>query len=354
MPQIFTTLRLLYRLHLDRSTKNSALGHVHDVDFLQRAGISQGYVVDLERNPLVRRKLLLSLQHGLGNVVRRSEDMAAVQQAALVHILRRTQGLAQNNGDTASARAQVDVPRAQRKTIGFPRGGADDNFGGHHKVLDHALDDDSLLDVLLAKVDAVRLDNVEQLHADGGDAAEKGRSAGALEDLCHGRDDDEAALAINLLAREARRVHLGRDGRKDGRDAAEVCAVVGELAVQLGQGGNVALPGDGVGRQVLLDAELGRVDVYAHDDVVVLARGGSDQGEVALVQGAHGGHEADGAVVGHVRLAPLPHGVDEAEDLDGRRGDGFGDGAKRAKRADGVWTANGARQAGSAGHEPRE
>lgn len=343
MAQIFAALCLLYRLHLNGSAEDGSLGRVHNVDFLQRIWISQGYVVDLECDPLVRRKLLLSLQHGLGNVVRRSEDVTAVQSAVLVHILRSTQCLAQHNGSAASARAQVDVARAQRKAVGFPRGGADDNLGGHHKVLDHALDDDRLLDVLLAKVDAVRLDNVEELHADGGDAAEKGRPAGALEDLCHGRDGDEAALAVNFLAGEARRIHLGGRGRKDGRYAAEVCAVIGELAVQPGQGGHVGVPGDGVGCQVLLDAELGRVHVDAHDDVVVLAGGGADEREVALVQGAHGGHEADGAVVGHVRPAPLPHGIDEAEDLDGRLGDGFGNGAKRPDGGFGVVTANGAR-----------
>lgn len=317
MAKVFATLGLLYRLHLDRAAEDGSLCGVYNVNFLQRIWIGQGYVVNLKSNSLVRRKLLLSLQHSLGNVVRRSKDVIAIQASVFVHVLCSSQGLAQNNGNTASAGAQVDIPRAQRKAIGFPCGGTDDNLGGHDKVLDHALDDDSLLDILLAKVDAVRLDDVEELHADGGDAAEEGRPAGALEDLCHRRDGDKAALAVDLLTGEARRVHLGCWRRKNGRYAAEVCSIVGELAVQLGQGSNITLPRHWVGSQVLLDAKLGWVNVYAHDDVVVLARGGSDEGEVALVQGAHGGHEADGAVVGHVRFAPLPHGVDEAEDLDG-------------------------------------
>ena len=100
-----------------------------------------------------------------------------------------------------------------------------------------------------------------------------------------------------VLASSRRRSVFTTDAAMRQRSKFTRGAVVGELAVEPGQGGAVGVPGDGVRGEVLADAKLRRVDVEADDDVVVVAGGGADEGQVAVVQGAHGRHEGDGAGV---------------------------------------------------------
>ena len=52
-----------------------------------------------------------------------------------------------------------------------------------------------------------------------------------------------------------------------------------------------------VGDEVLVRIELGRIDEEAGDDDVVLGAGRAEEREVALVEGAHRGYEADASVV---------------------------------------------------------
>src|SRR5207249_4153778 len=51
-----------------------------------------------------------------------------------------------------------------------------------------------------------------------------------------------------------------------------------------------------VGGEVLVRTELGRIDEEAGDDDVVLGAGRSEEREVALVEAAHGRHQADGSL----------------------------------------------------------
>lgn len=66
-----------------------------------------------------------------------------------------------------------------------------------------------------------------------------------------------------------------------------------------------------------MHAELRRVDVDADDYGRVLGRREADQREVADVECAHRGDEADGAVFEELFAAPLAEGGDVAEDFDG-------------------------------------
>ncbi|KAI9163818.1 Glycerol-3-phosphate acyltransferase [Paramyrothecium foliicola] len=344
------------RQHLDSAAQHRALGRVDGGHLLHGLGVGQRDVVDLEHGALVGHEHALLLLHGGADLVGGLEEGGAVEHADVVEGLDGAEGAVEDGGDAAPARAEVDVAGAEGDAVVVAAGGADDDVGGQYEVLDHAADDDGLLHVLLAEVDTLGLDNVEELHADGGDAAEEGGPARALEDLPHRRHGHERALAVDLLAGEAGRVHLGGGRREDGGDAAQVLPVIGQLAVQPGQHGRVGVPGDGIGAEILAGAELGRVDVYAHDDVVVLAGGGPDQREVALVQRAHGRHEADGAVVDRLGLPPLADGVDGPQDLDRRRGHRLGHGSESSQEGSpgGTWTgygANGAGEGGGRGHD---
>ena len=66
--------------------------------------------------------------------------------------------------------------------------------------------------------------------------------------------------------------------------------------VQFSQFLHIAVPGSRITIQVLIDAELGWVYKDTDKDVRVVAGGQSDEGEVAFVEGAHCGDEADRAV----------------------------------------------------------
>jgi len=68
--------------------------------------------------------------------------------------------------------------------------------------------------------------------------------------------------------------------------------------------------------------ELRRVDVDADNDRGVGCRGLADEGQVAGVQGSHGGHETDGAVVEELFAPPLAQGGNLAEHFDGGVGNG--------------------------------
>jgi hypothetical protein len=57
--------------------------------------------------------------------------------------------------------------------------------------------------------------------------------------------------------------------------------------------GAIGLERARIGGEILVGAELGGVDEEGDDDDIGVPPGDADQGEVALVQVAHGGHEAD-------------------------------------------------------------
>ena len=83
---------------------------------------------------------------------------------------------------------------------------------------------------------------------------------------------------------EAGRVELGRVWSEEDVDAG----FLGDL--------RIAFLVARVGREVLVGAELRRVDEEAGDDKVVFGPGRTEEREMALVEGAHGGYEANGSV----------------------------------------------------------
>jgi hypothetical protein len=79
-----------------------------------------------------------------------------------------------------------------------------------------------------------------------------------------------------------------------------------------------------IGAQILVGRELGRVDEDAGHDPVRAASGLGDQGQVTIVQGAHGGNQTDRQTL----LSPVPdNGAQFAHGADDRQGlRVFGDG----------------------------
>lgn len=152
-----------------------------------------------------------------------------------------------------------------------------------------------MLDVFGAEVDGCGLEEVEELGADGGDAGEEGGAGAAFEGGGEGgwRGDGEAGgLGWGLGA--GGWVHcLGAGGKEEG-DAATAAVGEGEFFVQGFELFQVFFPGSRICREVFFRAELCRVDEDGDKDVGVLSRGGANEGEVAGMEGAHGGDEADG------------------------------------------------------------
>lgn len=70
-----------------------------------------------------------------------------------------------------------------------------------------------------------------------------------------------------------------------------------ELRVETGKLGAIGVPGCWIAVEVFAEAELGGVDVDAHDDLVVAAGGSfADEVGVAGMEGAHSGDECDALV----------------------------------------------------------
>ncbi len=144
------------------------------------------------------------------------------------------------------------------------------------EVADHAPDHLDLLRVLLSEVRDVGPHDGEELQHDRRDAAEVAGAKASFEDRAELGDVDPGL--------EAGRVHLLRGGREDDVDAR----LLGEL--------EVARLVSRVAAEINGSRELGRVHEEAHDDGVALGARGGEQREVAGMQRAHRGDEADGAV----------------------------------------------------------
>ena len=104
--------------------------------------------------------------------------------------------------------------------------------------------------------------------------------------------EDRAELAHLDPRLESRRVHLVAVRRED------------EVDTGIGGGRQVALLVARVGGQIGALAELGGVDEEAHHDRVAFGARGREQREVAGVQRAHRGHEADRPLAGGLELDP--------------------------------------------------
>ena len=162
------------------------------------------------------------------------------------------------------------------------------------EVSHHLPDHDQLLGVLPSEVRAAGLDDVQELGHHGGHSPKVPRTVRALQRL---RDalhlyEGRVALGVDLL---------------HGRDEDDVDAFLLEQR-------QVSLLVTWVALQVLARAELGGVDEDADHHMVVQPAGGSHQREVAFVQVAHSGHEADSVGHGAPEGAHLPHGGRDLHD----------------------------------------
>ena len=137
------------------------------------------------------------------------------------------------------------------------------------------LHDRNLLRILAPEEGEVGLDDVEELHADGRNAAEVTRPVLALK-ACRnpsGIDPGGKAKWIELL-------HRGRKENVDSRGRGDLCVAPAgaRVAVEIGRVG-----------------ELGRVHKDRRDDRLALLASRVEESDVALVERAHRRREADRA-----------------------------------------------------------
>jgi hypothetical protein len=143
------------------------------------------------------------------------------------------------------------------------------------EVAHHPVDDGRLLRVLLAEVGAIGADDVEQLQADGRHAPEMAGPRRPLQRSAELLDLDPGLEAV--------RVELLGGGCEEQVDPV------------LGGDRRVPRLVPWIPREVLAGAELRRVDERGGDDDVVLLPGRRDQGQMAVVEPAHGRDEPDGS-----------------------------------------------------------
>ena len=228
------------------------------------------------------------------------------------------QGARDGDGAGAVGGLEVDVAAAHRQAVLLAH-------GRHHldpqrevEVAHHPLDHRRLLGVLLAEVGDVGADDVEELGDDRGDAAEV---AGA------------AALGVAVEDRGEVAGDLDRGGGAVGVDLGDVGGE-DEVDARLAGQAQVALLVARVAVEVLVRAELGRVDEEAHHDDVALGAGGAQQRDVALVEEAHRRDEADRAAFAPGRGQGGAQLIDPAHDAGGSAG-GDGVAGKRSPDSSG-------------------
>ena len=142
------------------------------------------------------------------------------------------------------------------------------------EILYHALDDHSLLHILLAKVDTVGGCDVEKLHANCRHTSEEYRTRSALQFGSQRSNCDKRTVSINLRRRGKTRVHNLRSRCENGGDTPGTCTVFAqplELLIQPFQLLNVSIPGAGIAGQIFRDSELCGIDEDADENVCVLA-----------------------------------------------------------------------------------
>jgi len=169
---------------------------------------------------------------------------------------------------------EVGVARTQGQAVGFADGVDGSDLDGEIEVGDHAADDGELLGVFAAEVGDVGLDDVEKFADDGADPAKEAGAGSTAEMIAEfvGVDPGEVLL----------RVHFDGVGCENQIDA------------EFFAGGGIGIEGAGVAVAVFVGSELGGIDEDGDDGVVALGAAGADEGEVAIVEGTHGGDQADG------------------------------------------------------------
>ena len=182
---------------------------------------------------------------------------------------------------------QARIAGAHGKPVGLADDRAGHDLQVEEKCPGHVPHQLQLLPVLFAKIGPVRANDAEQLHHHGQHAVEMSLAVGAFE----------FAAQFSLADTEA----------------VIVCVqvLVGGYQRQLCAGGlrflQVRLKRARVVGQVVRVVVLGGVHVDGHHHRVVLGNRALDQADMAAVQGAHGGHEPDGAARTGDFSRPLLH-----------------------------------------------
>ena len=212
------------------------------------------------------------------------------------------EGAAEAGGLGALGGGEILVAGGHGEAVGFAAGGSGNDFDGEEEVADHAADDAELLGVFFAEDGEVGEDGVEELGDDGADAVEMAGAGGAAEGAGEGGFGDGDAGALGI--------HVWDGGEENEIDAFKFAE------------GAVGVEGAGIGGEILVGAELGGVDEDGDDHDVGAILRDADEGEVAIVEVAHGGDEADAfALCAEVERQAL-HFTRGFDDGHGGRGDG--------------------------------
>ncbi len=214
-------------------------------------------------------------------------------------------------GDGERGRAlhgrEVGVARRERQAVGLAHGAQADDLDGEEQVAGHAGDHLELLVVLPAEDRHRRPREREELGDHGGHALEVPGAVASTEGRRAGADAHARLLAG--------RVHGVGRGREDGGGAG--------ARARLGVGRQRAR----IAGKVFVGAELSGVDEDRDDHEGRVAERLRHQGDVARVEGAHGGHQAHAEAAGAGVVAGATHGFGLTEE-----GEGHGRGMGPARR----------------------
>ena len=223
-----------------------------------------------------------------GAVEVRNLDVVGLEAGSCEHGARRVDvACLQRARDRACTLAllgrEARIPRREREPVVVARGLDDPDLDRHVEVADELLDDRDLLRVLLAEPRDLRADEVEELEADGGDAAEVAGTVRALEPF---------GGAAGL---DPRREPVGYISSAGGANTTSTpCSAANAASRSRSRGYAIE-----VGRL----GELRRVDEDACDQHVAFGPRRREQRGVAVVQRAHRRDETDDPVPRQVELA---------------------------------------------------
>ncbi len=202
-------------------------------------------------------------------------------------------------GDRPVGRAQIAVARRQGEAVRLADRRHADDLGRDVEIAGHPPDHLQLLEVLLAEIGPLALRLVEQLGDDRGDAFEMAGTADATEMVGEAGDLD--------LGGEARRIDLRGRRCEDQIDAGQL------------QQRHIARLVAWIGAEILMRAELRRVDEDGGDDAGAGLPCHRRQGQMPAVQRTHGRHQADQFAGGAEGFDARAQGGDGAYDRESHR-----------------------------------
>ena len=218
---------------------------------------------------------VFNTREGLGIQFLQKEppDLAAAAHAGRDRLFRRLEGAVEHGRGSAFVGIEIGVPGGHGEAVRLADGRPGDDLDRQMEVAHHLPDDRELLGVFLAEHGDVRPHQVEEGADDGGDAAEVAGAARAFEP-----EGGAGGLDERGIARRVDRLYVRQEE---------------EVAARGFEHGGVLFRLAGVAGEVLVRPELGRVDEDGRHDPVGPLAGDPHEGEMPLVESAHGGHERD-------------------------------------------------------------